>query len=83
MSQKESEWRRKLLDLIDDQESGYVDFAELIEETLSNRENEIAEEVEKKISIHNWIIATHDVLPKDWHEGNINALKDVLSILKH
>ena len=44
---KKIEWERKLLDLVDNKESGYVDFAELIRETISNREQEIAEEVHK------------------------------------
>lgn len=45
----------------------------------------IAEEVEKKISIHKRIIEIHtnNVFPKNWHEGNINAFEDVLSIIKH
>lgn len=53
MSQKENEWEEKLLDLIDDQEAGYMDFAKLIREILSTREKEIAEEVEKKRLLEN------------------------------
>lgn len=42
---KKIEWERKLLDLVDNKESGYVDFAELIRETISNREKEIVKEI--------------------------------------
>ena len=33
---------------------------------------------EKKIKIHQHLINTHEILPKEWHEGNINALTDAI-----
>lgn len=54
-----------------------------IREAISTREKEIAEEVKKKIAAHKEIILTHDSFPRDWHEGNLNALDDILQILNH
>lgn len=68
---KKIEWERKLLDLVDNKESGYVDFAELIRETISNREQEIAEEVKKII------------LEEMKYSVSTYGLTKVLSILKH
>ena len=55
MSQKESEWELKLQEKIKENKfvtpSSHLDAEEIksfIQETLSNRENEIAEEVKKK-----------------------------------
>mgnify|MGYP001613097102 CR=1 FL=1 len=32
--------------------------------------------------IHEQIEAAHVIYPKDWHDGNINALNDILSKLE-
>ena len=80
MSQKENEWEEKLLDLIDDQEAGYMDFAKLIREILSTREKEIAETLNSRYG--------KDGLPSlviiESHEGGTMqrpALEDILSII--
>ena len=46
---------------------------------ISNREKEIAEEVEKRKTI----IETHTALPKAYFEGYEQATNDIISILKH
>ena len=65
--------------MVDNKESGYVDFAELIRETISNREQEIAEAVEKLMEPN---------LGGDSFEVEARILrnfgrKEVISILKH
>lgn len=79
---KKIEWERKLLDLVDNKESGYVDFAELIRETISNREQEIAE----AFRLYGQPSCANLNHPKkyrhDW-SGNCPAEKKILLILKH
>lgn len=73
---KKIEWKRKLLDLVDDKESGYVDFAELIRETISQRKQEIAETLEKKKYTEDQGI---DIEMKCYNDG----LDDAISIIKY
>jgi hypothetical protein len=65
-------------------ERGYADLVafnaetcRLVAEAAKEEERErIAKWAEKKIRIHLEIERTHTNYPKDWHEGNRNALYD-------
>jgi hypothetical protein len=83
--QKESEWELKLQEKIKENKfvtpSSHLDVEEIksfIRETLSNREKEIAEEVEK-LSRVPLFEPKETALAVIYNE----AIKDVLSILKH
>ena len=80
MSQKESEWELKLQEKIKENKfvtpSSHLDAEEIksfIQETLSNREKEIAEEVKKICSCSSHALGCSGDISKD----------DVLKLLKH
>ena len=56
-----------------------------LEVALTKRMEEVGEEIRRQIAVHEHIIRVYGdnkevyAYPKDWHEGNIQALKDVLA----
>jgi len=57
-------------------------FQFTIDKEIQKERNRIIEWAERKIEIHKQIIADHDIYPKDWHEGNIEALEKTIEINK-
>lgn len=52
-----------------------------IGQALARQRNAIKAECERKIAIHQEIIDTHEILPRDWHEGNIKGFSDITKYL--
>ncbi len=56
---------------------------EIISKIRKDDMNRLIGFVERKIAIHREIMKTHTSYPKDWHEGNIKALSDLLEYLQN
>lgn len=48
---------------------------------VAEERKRLLEVLNKKIAAHKTIQATHTVYPKDWHEGNLNALSEIRALL--
>lgn len=54
-----------------------------ISKQLTSQRQQLVGKIEKIISIHQDIESMHDIYPKDWHDGNINALQEAINLINN